>query len=531
MALLLPTDFDLADLPAESERAVCRAFLERLDDTWYVIPQVPIVVDHHDHEIDVLLVSPTKGVFAVEVKGGLIDIVEGRWRQNGQPLKKSPVSQVVGAKHALVRRLKSAGVDLEDLFIQHLVALPDVGSVPAEGLGPDAPAERIFTKTELAFPQEALELLDRRHRPVPPDRFQRFLGAIRRDIVLDGHEGKVLHHSRRQLDDETCLHLTTAVSTDANRRVLVTGGAGTGKTMLTVDWAVRACDRGERTLVVCFNRPIAEFLARQLDGCGATVGTFHHIAVQLLEPHGFVVGENPPPEYWADVVPQALEVHAARIGRPFDTVIVDEGQDFHAHWFTALDRLLDPSSSGRLLVAADPAQAVYLSDWSPPSDVMVSTLVFNLRNCRRIADVVHRQGGPAPLPSAPDGDAVRFHAVRGDKEVRKRVRDTVVRLTGELGLAFGEIAVLTTRTATRDALLGEPIDGCPLTRWEQRSEEAVLCETVHRTKGLEKMAVILVDQSEEPNEVLLYVGASRAVASLTVVGSMAVGEALGLVGD
>ena len=78
---------------------------------------------------------------------------------------------------------------------------------------------------------------------------------------------------------------------------------------------------------------------------------------------------------------------------------------------------------------------------------------------------------------------------------------------------------------------GEPIDGCPLTRWEQRSEDAVLCETVHRTKGLEKMAVILVDQSEEPNEVLLYVGASRAVASLTVVGSMAVGEALALVGD
>ena len=37
---------------------------------------------------------------------------------------------------------------------------------------------------------------------------------------------------------------------DTNRRVLVNGGAGTGKTMLALQWARQALARNERTLVV-----------------------------------------------------------------------------------------------------------------------------------------------------------------------------------------------------------------------------------------------------------------------------------------
>jgi ATP-dependent exoDNAse (exonuclease V) alpha subunit len=58
----------------------------------------------------------------------------------------------------------------------------------------------------------------------------------------------------------------------------------------------------------------------------------------------------------------------------------------------------------------------------------------------------------------------------------------------------------------------------------------VPCETVHRTKGIEATAVILVAPEEEPRTQLVYIGASRAVWSLTLIGPATLGELCGLTG-
>ncbi len=527
VATLLPADFDLTLLP-HSELRVCKALMQGLDDSWFVIPSVPILVDHVDSEIDIVLVSATRGVIVVEVKGGVISIEQGKWVQNGRPLAKSPTQQVVSTKHNLLKRLRSAAIDLEGMFLCHAIALPDVGSVPPGGLGPDAPAEIVFAKPELEFPAIAVNRLLRQHGPIPPERITRLLAALRPDIALDGSDGQVLQWAGTQLDAETRVHLANVRGLDKNRRVLVTGGAGTGKTMLVLEWAKRAVGRGERTLVVCFNKPIADQLQRSLAGTPAMVGTYHDIAVRLLEPHGFRVGASPTQEYWRHVPTDALAFHAERIGTPFDTIIVDEGQDMHPHWFDSLERLLDPKGPRKLLVVADPAQAIYVQPWEPPADMVELPMVFNLRNCAAIAKLVHRLGGPAPLPSAPYGDAVTHLYAGGSREVRKRVRDAVYSLSSAYGIPFSQIAVLTTHTNERDALLGEPIDGCPLVRWSDRSEDAVLCETVHRTKGLERTAVILVDMSGEPDKMLLYIGVSRAVSVLRLVGLHALAHSVGV---
>jgi len=280
--------------------------------------------------------------------------------------------------------------------------------------------------------------------------------------------------------------------------------------------------------VVCFNKPIADQLQRSLADTPAMVGTYHDIAVRLLEPQGFRVGASPTQEYWLHVPTDSLAFHAEHIGTPFDTIIVDEGQDMYPHWFESLERLLDPGGPRKLLVVADPAQAIYVKPWEPPADMVELPMVFNLRNCAAIAKLVQRLGGPSPLPSAPYGDAVTHLYAGGTREVRKRVRDAVRSLSSTYSIPFSQIAVLTTHTNVRDALLAEPIDGCPLVRWTDRSEDAVLCETVHRTKGLERTAVILVDMSGEPDRVLLYVGVSRAVSVLRLVGPQALAQSVGV---
>lgn len=523
----MPVDFDLT-LLEHSERRVCQAFLTGLDDSWLVIPHVPVTANGEDAEVDVVLVSAATGVVLVEVKGGRIDIEKGQWLQNGQPLRRSPAEQVKAAKHCLVKRLRTAHIVIDDLFMQHVVALPDVGEVPAAGLTPDAPREIVFGSRELEFPQQAVQHLFRHHSPVPIERLSKFVAALRPDIHLADGQGDVLRWAKHRLDDESRVHLAAAKQLDVNQRVLVTGGAGTGKTMVALAWARRAVERGERVLVACFNKPIAEQLQRSLrhacqgadpvSGTGPVmVGTYHDVAVRLLEPHGFRIGEHPNAEYWRNVPTQALAYHAAAVGTPFDTIVVDEGQDMYPDWLASLERLLDPAGPRRVLMTADPSQAIYVKPWQPPSAMTVVPLVYNLRNCRAIAAFVERLGGPTPLPSAPYGEEVQTVVVGGRREMRKRVRDAVVRLTTDFHVPFGQIAVLTTRSDTRAALLDEPIEGLPLARWEDRSEESVLCETVQRTKGIERTAIVLVDMSPSPDRTLLYVGASRAVSSLRII--------------
>jgi hypothetical protein len=530
MAHLLPTDLDLGALQS-SERRVVEAFLGGLDDGWLVVPGVPICVNGADSEIDVVLLSETHGAVVVEVKGGVISIEGGRWFQNGRPLAKSPTEQITAAKHHLIRRMKGIGLDLDGLFVRHVVALPDVGSVPPQGLGPDAPAEIIFAKDALTEPAYALEAVQREHGPIPTERLHRFVRALRPDLHLDGHEGHVMTRTVRRIDDTTRTHLASVRSIDANERVLVTGGAGTGKTWLVIDWARRAVARGERTLVVCFNKPIADYLQRALADTPATVGTYHDIVSRLLAPFDFVIPMDPPPTYWEHEPTAALMTYLDRVGTPFDTIIVDEGQDLRPHWWTSLEALMDPAGRQRLLMTADPAQAIYVTPFEPPRGAAIFELHHNLRSSGSVADVVAHLGGPPPLPEAPGRMPVRYLPAGGSKERRKRVRDLILELTSQYGVPRSQILVLTLRTWLRDELLmaaDERPDELPLARWEHRSEDTVLCETVHRTKGLERAAVILVGGHDDADPQLVYIGASRAIWSLTLVGQAQLAETAGL---
>jgi hypothetical protein len=67
-------------------------------------------------------------------------------------------------------------------------------------------------------------------------------------------------------------------------------------------------------------------------------------------------------------------------------------------------------------------------------------------------------------------------------------------------------------------LTSEPLGDFELCTWADRDEEHVAIGTIQGTKGLERMAVILVNTDDEPDPKLTYIGASRAVLYLAVIG-------------
>ena len=226
-------------------------------------------------------------------------------------------------------------------------------------------------------------------------------------------------------------------------------------------------------------------------------------------------------------MPAHLATHWDQVTERFDTIVVDEAQDFAPEWLDLLERLLDPDGANRLLLVADAKQAIYSRGFEPPpvgDGWTHCRLITNCRNAREIATLLRRELGGAAAPGAgPDATDLRYVAVDADASAASSAtRAEIDRLLAE-ERDPAELLVLTVSSALRERLIAD----LGLVRWEHRAT-GIVCENVHRLKGLEADTVILVADTPEVPDHLLYVGISRAVNELVVIAPTGVGARLGL---
>lgn len=531
MGRLHPGDFPIGSL-RESESRVVEALVEYLDDQWVVMPTVRLGASP-PIEIDVVIAHRDHGVGIIEVKGYLPRIVAGRWVEPYETEGGGPIAQLHRNRQGLRDHLRSVVVGAQFLHVDAGLAFPNASGV-AGGVEPiDIDADDLIWSSDIIAIDSAVARIVKRGREGRPmfdrETFDAIVRAIRPDVEFESDPGAYGAWASGRLETWSANQTRSAERLDLNRRVYVTGGAGTGKSRLALAWTRRASIRGDRTLLVCFNEPLgAEFQRRVGDMEGVRTGPFLRLALELEGIPHKEVPDGADSDFWNNEVLGHLHLHWPNVTEQFDTIVVDEVQDFSPAWLAMLEALLDPDGPRRLLLTGDVEQSVHHRGFvapRPEDGWTLCELVANSRNSRDIARLIRSRLGGPPSPAAlPPSTHLRFVDVPADETALVELVVAEIGRLREDGFDDEQIAVVALDHDARDELRIDPM----FVRWEERGPGLLVCETARRLKGLEFPVVILVARRWPVDDLVLYVGVSRAVLGLTVIGPPALGERLAL---
>ncbi len=519
-----------------AERTVWEALRDQLPDEALLFSGVGVQDGAREHEIDLLVALPGVGLAAIEVKGGLIARVDGQWFQGVgvHRHKINPVRQVQDARHALQRFLRKQGLGAAQARTAHLVAFPAM-SVDDEWASPDLPRPMLVGRDELtgiaARVREVIDECGAGFAPLDEADVAPLVGRLAGGFPSQLEVLATAAEDEDRLDQLTRDQARILDNLAAFGRLQVVGGAGTGKTWLALEQARRRARAGERVALLCYSRGLGRYLRRvteqwPADERPAWVGLFHDLPIAW----GAEPGADYDSDYWELELPVRLGELAAQRAPDdlFDSVVVDEAQDFGELWWPSLLRCLRDPSRGGLWAFIDDEQRVFPRDGHVPIDLPPYLLDENLRSTKQIAQVCGSMHSGLTRARGMDGAPVRVVDVAYDEAVHA-ADDAVEALLAE-GWEPGSIALLTTgrRHDMQKELVG---DGGWDAYWDEFFAGGdVFYGHVLGFKGLERSVVVLAvngfhDASRARK--LLYTGLSRARLLLVVVGPRGEVEQIG----
>ena len=547
-----------ADSESNAELVVFRSLGEQLGPDYVVLHSVAWISrpgggGPREGETDILIAHPERGLLVIEVKGGRIslDYRTRTWmsidRNDATHKIKNPFDQARRGKFALLEKLKESlswkKLSIGRFNIGYAVFVPGVDN--GDRLcGPDAPIEIIGDRRDLS---NLNTWVDRTFAYWESEEgISQRIGTNGIDALIALFarvaSARPLLSARISEEDDARLALTNRQAEILDllrrqRRVMIAGGAGTGKTLIAREKAVRLASEGIRTLLLCYNRGLADHLREQCRGIeGLDVATFHQVCHRWIEKVKKIQGKDllakartdmPGGDEFNQHMPMALALAVDTLGPAYDAIIVDEAQDFGDEYWLPVEMLLTRPDESMLYVFLDENQDIYRRSAEIP--IPGEPLVLD-RNCRNtdaihVAAYGHYRGATVEPPEIKGVGVERIPAPDLERQVRS-IGSLVTRLVADEGVNPHEIAILlcdaSDRPARERALQKLPLPKTvKLGRVEDYRPGQLTVDTVARFKGLERAVVILwafdncdIGRDRET----LYVGMSRAKSVLFACG-------------
>jgi Nuclease-related domain/AAA domain/UvrD-like helicase C-terminal domain len=535
MARMVPSPIHRRD--SEAEVKVYAALERALPADWTVLHHVQWLQkrpgrDTPDGETDFVIVHPEKGALILEVKGGRVryEAATGTWFTSGHSASDvqiaDPIGQARDSTYALHRYLRSLpGWPQRWGPFAYAVCFPDgiLAGMPLPHVQPEIVADA----RDFAQDAAVLGKIERVLAWWPRDRAEAgrrgaemLVGALAHDIQMnqplalrvEAADQQIIRLSERQFGVLQML--------SGQRRVAVSGPAGSGKTIIAAEKASRLARTGFRTLLTCFNRPLADHLRDWLTGVpNLEVQSFHQLSRSMAIRAKLPLPPGDATSAWWNRVAGLLEPATLKLGAQYDAIVVDEAQDFDEAWWLPLMLTLADPDHGILYVFYDSNQAIYGRPQGLPDGLTDARLWENFRNSKPIFEAVmgYYRNDEAIECLGPDGPPVEIQTC-GRAELRRELSRVLHRLVQTERLAPADIVVLTPSNVDRSAVGGQ-VGAYRLTP-TPRGGNDVLLSSIFRFKGLDAKAVVVVEVNRREDveaTKVMYVACSRARSLLVLM--------------
>lgn len=401
MAVMHPMDLENYESTA-TEREMYYAFRDQLPEkmqVFYSIRWFETGADNKrvDSECDFLIFDPSFGYITVEVKGGTGIIIEdGSWylledydgvTGSRRELKQSPYKQAeLSMRHFYNYFVEEFNHTFRGVY-GCAVAFPRYAI--DESLGHEAPEEITIDLSDMGnLRQKVNEIFhywrNRRNITIPfsSEQRQRFISSINKRISLSAAAGALIPIKEKQFEKINYLQESILDILFHYHQVQIIGGAGTGKTYIGIKKAVRDSKAGKKVLILCCNADLANNIRMLLP---------ENRNIRCMDYSGLmkeILGE----EYdHAPVNVNGCHCCFDLLGEKdgiekYDSIIVDEAQDFDVDMGLSVRFLLGNDKDSDLYVFYDENQNVFAQNFENAFAIEYPPFVlrYNIRNTGNI---------------------------------------------------------------------------------------------------------------------------------------------------
>lgn len=329
---------------------------------------------------------------------------------------------------------------------------------------------------------------------------------------------------------------------------MIKGIAGSGKTYIAMREAERLSTLGCKVLVLVFNEAIARYLRKELEQPDKQISVYNyhalcaHVFLNIVGyPWALPKDLEAQKAYCRDYTPQLLEKALDEIEAPespfnYDVIIIDEGQDFHPHWWNGILRLAKHETPKYFYFFYDPDQNYQDVDQQANVDVLKEAikektnqqfqerrLYNNCRNTKKIATKIYNMFNiefeQSTIEKLPDGDQEPQEKCFSNSQDERKWIEKIIKSLKNRGVQNRQIGIISLYHFNNSIFKKNPFigDGEVFNDEEPENKKHFPFVTARRVKGLEYDYVIVTGfrklkdlGKDDPRRLLLYLSASRA---------------------